>query len=92
MAVHCRGKPIASQWVPFSRIKTRRNQNQLRVELVGNGQYDGLEGEKVLSVTHLSPVEWNVHIEALARTISYHVIVGILVRWEEGGIVIPGTV
>ena len=92
MAVHCRGEPIPSQWVPFSRIKACRNQNQLRVELVGDGQDDGLEGQQVLGIAHLSPVERNVHIEPLARTIPYHVIVGVLVGREECGIVIPGTV
>ena len=79
MAIHCRGKSVPSQWVSFSCIKTRRNQNQLRVELVGNGQDDGLEGHQVLGVAHLSPVERDVHIEPLARTLPYHVIVAILV-------------
>ena len=71
MAVHCRGKSVPSQWVPFSCIEACRNQNQLRVELVGNGQDDGLEGHQVLSVAHLSPVEWNVHIKALARALPH---------------------
>lgn len=79
MAIHCRGESVPSQWVPFGRIETRRNQNQLRVELIGNGQDDGLEGHQVLGVAHFSPVERDVHIEPLPRTFPYHVIVAILV-------------
>ena len=91
MAIHCRGKFVPSQRVPFGCIEARRHQNKLRVELVGNGQDDGLEGDQVLGVAHPPSIEWDVHIKPLARTLPYHVIVGILVRREESGIVIPET-
>ena len=99
MSIHGRGKSVPSQWVTSSRIKACRNQNELGVELVGNGQDDGLEGHQVLSVAHLetvgvahlAPVERDVHIETSTKTLPHHIVVGILVRREESGIVIPET-
>ena len=89
VAVHPRREPVPSQRISFGGVKPCRDQDQLGVELVGNGQDNGLEGHQVFGVAHLSSVERDVHVESLAKTFAHHVIVCVFIWGEERRIIIP---